>query len=228
LNLSVIFDMDGVIIDSNPYHKKAWMSFCNKHNITISDNDLETKIFGRTGEDVLPVLFNRPLDNVLIAEYRSEVNKNYRDLYAPYIKPLRGLKDFLEELDVADIKYAIATSAPPVNVEFVLSETKLENYFDIIVDDTMIARGKPDPEIYLITASKMKVSPSDCIVFEDSLAGIKAAQAAGMKVIGITTTHSHEELSHTDLAISDFTDITISDLFKVAMSNHSNHSNHCL
>jgi beta-phosphoglucomutase len=175
LKFSVIFDMDGVIIDSNPYHKKAWQAFCKQHNISISQSDLETKIFGRTSDDTLPILFNRPLEKELIIQYSSEVNKKYRELFEKDIRPLPGLKDFLDELRKADIKFAIATSAPPVNVEYVLTKTNLKNYFDIIVDDTMVTKGKPDPQIYLLTAGQMKVSPSDCIVFEDSLAGVEAA-----------------------------------------------------
>jgi len=216
LDFAVIFDMDGVIIDSNPFHKKAWKTFCSRHNILISNNELETKIYGRTGDDALPVLFNEQLDDERIALYCSEINKNYRDLYAPHIKPLPGLREFLNELMTAGIKTAIATSAPPVNVEFVLGETRLEKYFDIIVDDTMITRGKPDPEVYIKTAEKLNISATDCIVFEDSLSGITAAKAAGMGVGGVTTTHTADELKETDFIINDFFDVTINDLVQIA------------
>ena len=216
MGISVIFDMDGVIIDSNPYHKKAWKTFCSRHNILISDNELETKIYGRTGDDALPVLFDKQLNNELIALYCSEINKNYRDLFAPYIKPLPGLRELLNELLSAGIKTAIATSAPPVNVEFVLSETHLEKYFDIIIDDTMITRGKPDPEVYIKAAEKLNIPVRDCIVFEDSLSGITAAKAAGMGVGGVTTTHTADELKETDFIINDFFDVTINDLVQIA------------
>lgn len=215
MSLSVIFDMDGVIINSNPYHKKAWIAFCKQHNIAISKEDLETKIFGRTDKDALPILFNKPLEKEIIAAYGSEINRTYRELFEKKIKPLPGLKDFLDDLKMADIKYAIATSAPPVNVEYVLTKTYLKDYFDIIVDDTMVTKGKPDPQIYLLTAERLNVSPSDCIVFEDSLAGIESAHAAGMKVVGVTTTHSEEELNHTNFTIQDFRDITMNDLFNI-------------
>jgi HAD superfamily hydrolase (TIGR01509 family) len=216
LDFAVIFDMDGVIVDSNPYHKKAWKAFCCRHNISINDYELETKIYGRTGDDALPVLFDRPLDKELIAEFCSEINKNYRDLFAPFIKPLPGLLQFLDNLMAAGIKTAIATSAPPVNVEFVLQETGIEKYFNVIIDDTMITRGKPDPEIYFKTAEKLKKPASDCVVFEDSLAGITAAKYAGMKVTGVTTTHDADTLSGTDFIINDFFDITVNDLVRIS------------
>jgi len=162
--------MDGVIVDSNPFHKKAWKLFCDKHGIFIDDNELETKIYGRTGVDALPILFNRNLSKELIELYSSEVNANYRKLFTPHINPLPGLKELLKELKEKDVKVAIATSAPPVNVEFVLDKTGLSEYFNIIVDDTQVSKGKPDPEIYLTTAKHLKVKPERCIVIEDSIA----------------------------------------------------------
>ena len=215
MDFSIIFDMDGVIVNNNPYHKKAWKLFCKKHNLSLTDQELESKIYGRTGDEVLSYLFNKELKLEIIEQYSTEINKNYRELFAPHIKPIIGLKEFLDDLNQENIKYAIATSAPPINVNFVLSKTRLTEYFQIIVDDTQITKSKPSPEIYLKTANRLNVEPGVCIVIEDSISGIDAALNAGMKVVGITTTHNSEELKHTDLIINNFLELSVSRLRQV-------------
>jgi HAD superfamily hydrolase (TIGR01509 family) len=208
--------MDGVIVDSNPYHKKAWRLFCEQHNIFVTDEYLKTKVFGRTGEEGLANLFTKKIDDVLIAKHIEEIDKNFRDSYAQYIKPMKGLVEFLEKLKKGKIRCAIATSAPALNIELILNKTGLKEYFEVIVDKTRVAKGKPDPEIYLTTAALLKVKPEECIVFEDSLSGISSAENAGMKVISITTTHSADELKHTNLVINDFSELNLSDLEIIA------------
>jgi beta-phosphoglucomutase len=115
-------------------------------------------------------------------------------LYKPYIQAVEGLPAFLKNASDKDIPIALATSAPLENVEFTLDSTGLKKYFSIISDASMVKNGKPDPEIYLLTAAKLGVQPSDCVVFEDSIAGIQSALSAGMRVIGVATTHKYEEL----------------------------------
>ena len=110
---------------------------------------------------------------------------------------------------------ALATSAPKENVEFVLDNTGLKDKFLIITDASEISKGKPDPEIFLKTAHKMGIDPGRCIVFEDSIHGITAARAAGMKVIGVASSHGEEFLKGTVLNIIDFTGITKENLMKI-------------
>jgi HAD superfamily hydrolase (TIGR01509 family) len=116
--------------------------------------------------------------------------------------------DFLEELESAGIQKAIATSAPRANVDFTLRYTQTEKYFRVILDEAFVTRGKPDPEIYLKTAAALGYTPAQCVVIEDSLSGVRAGKSAGCKVIGITTTHTPQELAETDLIIPDFSSLT--------------------
>jgi beta-phosphoglucomutase len=128
----------------------------------------------------------------------SDLNEKetiYRKMFSPFIKPVSGLPEFLELASSKGISIALATSAPSENVKFTLDATGLQKYFNLITDSSMISRGKPDPEIYRITSEKLSVKPSDCIVFEDAVPGIIAAKTAGMRVIGVATTHKSEELS---------------------------------
>jgi len=211
MNFAVIFDMDGVIIDSNPYHKLGWKMFCSKHDIVLDEKEWEDKIFGRTGAVSLPIIMQKELTPHEIKIYCDEINSNFRKS-AENIQPLKGLKAFLDLLTKADIQFAMATSAPPENVEFVLNKTGLKNYFKFIVDDTQISKSKPDPEVFLKAADKLNTPPNKCIVFEDSLSGIQAAFSAGMKIVGVTTTHTAANLNNTDLIIDDFENLALKDI----------------
>ena len=144
-----------------------------------------------------------------IRQYANEKEKMYEVLYRDFIKPVNGLVGFLDLLHSKNIPIAVATSAPPQNVKFVLTAIDVKKYFNIIVDDTEVKKGKPDPEIYLTTAKKLNINPSNCIVFEDSLSGVKSALNAGMKVVAITTTHTKEELSNANLVVDDFTQVDL-------------------
>ncbi len=212
-SFAVIFDMDGVIIDSNPFHKISLRQFCAQHGYHLSDEELLNKIYGRTNNDWIRNLFG-DLPKERILELGEEKEALFRELYKNEIKPLAGLESFLKLLEARKITKAIGTSAPRSNVDFCLAATRLEKYFETILDQSDVEHGKPNPEIYLKVANRIGFAPKQCIVFEDSLSGVEAAQRAGSKVVGVTTTHSREELSHTDFVIDDFTGLTPEKLFK--------------
>ena len=123
--------------------------------------------------------------------------------------PLPGFIDFVRSLKENHIKTAVATAAPKVNLDFLLEHIDLRNDFDVLIDDSEVDKGKPDPEIYLKAAERLGFSPELCLVFEDSLAGIQAAINAGIKVIGVTTTNPPENMQNTSLVIKDFTEINM-------------------
>ena len=204
---AVIFDMDGVIIDNHDYHHEAWMQFCQKYGVTI-EGDV-SRYFGRTNTDILTNIFPADLTNKQLYEYAGEKEKLYRGLYEGNIETAAGLEKLLTDLQHAGIKLAIATSAPPGNVDFVLGNTNLHMYFDAIVDSSMISNGKPDPEIYLKAAEKLAVEPRHCVVVEDSVAGISSAKAAGMQVVAITTTNPRQKLAEADMIIDHFNELKL-------------------
>ncbi|MGB3586400.1 MAG: HAD family phosphatase, partial [Tunicatimonas sp.] len=141
----------------------------------------------------------------------------YRELYQPHIKPTKGLITFLSEVVRQRIPRTVSTSAPPANVDFTLQHTGLRSYFSTIIDSTMVAHGKPHPEVYLKSAKALGIDPAQCIVFEDAILGIQAGKNAGMKVVGVATTHTREELEaeNTDLVIDDFCGLTLEQLRKL-------------
>src|SRR5882757_5743659 len=192
--VAVILDMDGVIIDSNPAHRIALKQFCQKYGYHLDDDQLLKRIYGRTNKEWITDLFGRKLTPDEIHFYEEEKEEIFRQIFQKDLRAIPGLPGFLEKLKLHAIPCAIGTSAPRSNVDYVLAGTGIEKYFAVILDESDVENGKPNPEIYLKVAARLNFPPAHCIVFEDSLSGIAAAQAAGCKVVGVTTTHSKEEL----------------------------------
>lgn len=208
VDLAVIFDMDGVLVNNFAWHLKAWEKFCKKYKKRISADEFREHVFGGNNPDHLKFIFGNHLSQELIDKYGQEKELIYRELYKDNIQPVTGLKPFLSEIKALGIPTAIATSAERANVDFVLEAIGLNEQFNAIVDSSMIKKGKPDPEVFTKAASLLNAGPHKCIVFEDSLKGIAAALNARMKVIGVGTTHYVAELTEAHLVINDFTEIT--------------------
>ncbi len=207
---AVIFDMDGTMINNNHYHFLAWQSFYQKNNRTISLDEYKTNISGRTSMHIFEYFFGKPVTREEITPYANEKNQLYRLLYAPHIKPVDGLVNLLQHLKDADIPLGVATSGMPANVRFMFDNVPIEHYFSHVVDASQITHSKPDPEIFLKAARSANADPVKCIAFEDSIAGIAAAKAARMKVIGITTMETREVLQqYADAVIDDFTGVNL-------------------
>lgn len=203
--------MDGVIVDSNPFHKIALKQFCSKHGHELTEEELREKIYGRRNQDWLRNVFG-PLEPGKLKAFADEKEALFRELYDKDIKPLDGLPEFLKRLDSLEIRRAIATSAPRDNVDFTLEKTGIGQYFTTILDDSFVSYGKPHPEVYQKAAAALRYDPQHCVVFEDSLAGVEAGKKAGCKVVGITTTHDKDELGDTDLIIDNFVELDPRDL----------------
>jgi beta-phosphoglucomutase len=206
-----VFDMDGVIVDTNPYHKIALREFAAKYGYSLSEEELIKKIYGRTNKEWIPNLFERSLTAAEVARFGEEKEKLFRDLYEKDIKEVPGLSRFLEQARQLNIKMAIGTSAPRSNVNFVLEKTGIARYFSVILDESHVTHGKPSPEIYINCAAALHYQPAQCIVFEDSLSGVAAGRAAGSPVVGVATTHAAQELG-TKVVIKDFTEVTPAEL----------------
>jgi beta-phosphoglucomutase family hydrolase len=209
MKIAVVFDMDGVIVDNGRFHYLAWEEFCKKYRILFSDNIFRKTIFGRTNAEAIPFLFQRDLEKNEIQKLGAEKEEIYRRIYAPALKPVNGLPAFLEELKKHNIPTAVATSASPENVMFVLDGLRIKHYFNCIVDDSMVKNGKPNPEIYLKAAELLTTRPADCVVFEDSLSGTKAAFDAGAKVIALTTSLKAGEHRYAQHIFPDFSEISV-------------------
>ena len=203
-NFAVIFDMDGVLVDNNPVHIEVWKMLSEKLNFELTPEKIRNDLYGRTNADAFRRLYRDDLPDEEYIKLSQDKEALYRKIYQPQIKPVPGLIEFLNTLKENNVPMAIATSAIPENVEFVTRELDIGGYFSVIVNETHVTKGKPDPQVYLLTAEKLGFKPSRCIVIEDSLSGVESGLSAGCKVIGLTTTHTKEELSNTDLVVDDF------------------------
>lgn len=208
-----VFDMDGVIVDTNPYHKITLRQFAEKYGYSLSEEELIKKIYGRTNKEWIPNLFGRSMSPEEVSRYGEEKEQLFRDLYEKDIKEVAGLTGFLNEAVKLGVKMAIGTSAPRSNVDFVLKHTGIGKYFSTILDESHVIHGKPNPEIYINCAAALQFPPSQCVVFEDSLSGVAAGKAAGCHVVGITTTHTAEELG-TKVTMKDFTALNPEEIIK--------------
>lgn len=186
---ALIFDLDGVIIDSNPIHVQVWDEYLRLHGIDPG-NGLPERMYGRRNEELVRDLFGANLTPEEARTHGAAKEALYRKRMAPQLRQrlVPGVVEFIGRH--RGTPTGLATNAEPANVEFVLTGTGLYDSFSVVVDGHMVERPKPDPEVYLRAASMLGVSPQDCVVFEDSLTGVASALAAGAKVVALRTTHS--------------------------------------
>jgi len=207
-----IFDMDGVVIDSNPYHKIAWEKFLNGQGISFDDQLFDNVLSGRTGPTSLRLIFGEDLSQEKLDLYLEEVDSNYQNILRQTedVRPIAGVHAFLDQLTQNGYRLALATSAPVLNIELGLEKLKLENTFEHIVGKVDVRHGKPHPEVYLTSLSLLGIAAENCIVFEDSKAGIQSARNAGIQVVGIASGHSREELldEGVSMVVDDFTGLS--------------------
>lgn len=220
---AVLFDLDGVIVDNNDYHRKAWQQFLNRHGFELSDEEYNRRISGRVNSVLVRMLFGDNLSDEEVRILGEEKEQIFRDLYEHHLRPLNGLRIFLKLLKKAGIKLAVGTSAPVSNMDFILDGLGIRGCFHTIIHQGMIERGKPDPQIYQVCMGQLGVQPEESLVFEDSLSGIKAGLSAGATVVGITTTHKSEELKGTGTLfnIADYLDRRLETLFPEISSHVS-------
>jgi len=202
----VIFDMDGVLIDSGAHHRAAWRALLDELGVAPARPDYWRLTIGRPGNEAVPLLLGRPVswsEAMRLAERKRDL---YQAIARDGLPAVRGVHAFVDEVAAAGIPRAVATSASRLDVERLLDPLGLLRRFDAVVTAEDVRRGKPDPEVYLLAAESIGVPPGQCLVFEDSVVGIQAARRAGMRVIGVATAHADGELLDAGAAsvIDDF------------------------
>lgn len=179
----IVFDMDGVIINSHPAHREAWQKFLRTLGKEISDSNLDFILEGRKRQDILRHFLGELSDAELV-EYGNKKDEYFREL-GEHIQPVAGVVEFLEELGQAGVPAAVATSASEQRTRFTLQKLNLAPRFQAVVTGDDVAQGKPDPAIYQLAAQRLGLSSYKLLAFEDAPCGVQAAKAAGMRCIGI-------------------------------------------
>lgn len=191
---TVIFDMDGVICHTNPYHSKAFEFFFGKRGLNPSEAEYAQHMYGKSNSYIFSHFLGRPIAGEELQSYENEKEGLFRELYAAHVNPIDGYLDFLEELVKKNYKLGVATSAPIANMDLILDSLGIRSAFGSTLASEDVATHKPEPEVYLKSAINLKASTEECLVFEDSHAGVSAAINANMSVIGVLSSHTAEEL----------------------------------
>lgn len=198
---ALIFDMDGVLVHSNPLHCRAWEAFNLGYGMETTP-EMHQRMYGKRNDEIVRDFFGESLSAEEVFARGRAKEALYRRLAAPHLEEMLvpGVRTFLERYYY--LPTALATNAEPDNVNFLLDRAGLREYFRVAVDGHQVKRPKPNPDIYLRAAELLGVPPSGCVVFEDSHSGAAAALSAGMRVIGLTTTYVN--LPGTCLTIDNF------------------------
>ncbi len=183
--LALIFDLDGVIVDSMPVHHQAWGRYLE--SLGIPPSDLATRMHGRRNDEIVLDFLGGSADPQTVFEHGAAKERLYREMMRPRLEQqlVPGILPFLKRTDGAPV--ALASNAERANIDFVLDRAGLRRYFQVIVDGSEVPEAKPAPDVYLLAASKLGIPARNCIVFEDSPVGVTAARSAGARVAGILT-----------------------------------------
>jgi beta-phosphoglucomutase len=189
-----LFDLNGTMVNDMTYHVKAWHRILNELGADISMEQMKLECYGKNHELLERIFPGRfTLDEKNSMSFEKE--KQYQKEFKPRLQLITGLDHFLQQSYETGIRMAIGSAAIMFNIDFVLDELGIRHYFDILVSADNVTDSKPNPETWLQCAEKLNVSPTECLVFEDSIKGVESAANAGMNCIVITTMHAQEEFS---------------------------------
>ncbi len=208
-NLAVIFDMDGVICHTNPFHSQAFQKFFAKRNLHPSEEEFAQHMYGKSNSYIFKHFLKREVKGEEFRKLEDEKEGLFREIYEPQINPIAGFLDFLNGLKLNGIKTAVATSAPKANMDLIVNRLGLDTKMESFLASEDVDTHKPEPEVYLKSAKNLLVHPDNCVVFEDSYSGVSAAINAGMKVVGVLSSHSKEELPPCQLYIDNYHEINL-------------------
>jgi beta-phosphoglucomutase len=200
----VVFDIDGTLVDNMKLHAEAFVRFCSSHSLPAFTAEMRARLDGKRNRDIFPVLFGRALSEDELRAFSSEKEGLYRQLSCGALAPLPGLVELLDRLEEASVPVALATSAPAENVYHTLHELGLTQRLTRVVRSDQVPRGKPHPDVFLEAARAIEADPTRCLAFEDAPMGVRAARAAGMRCVAVTTTFTREAFAAED-AVPDET-----------------------
>lgn len=213
--LGIIFDWDGVIIDSSQQHEESWERLAVEEKKELRPDHF-TLGFGRKNEWIIPNLIKWSEDPEEIDRLSQRKEALYRQVVLEKgLEALPGVHVFLKRLQSAGVPCCVGSSTHRENIDTIMGVLGFEGLFGGIITAEDVTHGKPDPEVFLKAAEQTGRSPENCIVFEDAHAGIEAARAGGMKVVGVASTHPAEELQMTDRVVSRLDELTVEDLLKL-------------
>lgn len=207
-NSGVIFDMDGVLVDSYHAHFDSWQMIAEKEGLTFTEEQFAAT-FGRTSREIIASLWGEGLTEERIRELDDRKEAAYRQIIEKDFPAMPGARELLHRLHEAGFALAIGSSGPPENIEVILDQLQARSLFSAVVSGADVTRGKPDPQVFLMAAERLGLPPGRCVVVEDAPVGVAAAHAAGAAAIGLASTgRTPESLAKADLVVDSLREIT--------------------
>jgi len=204
---AVIWDLDGVIIDSADEHRRAWQRLAREEGITMTDADFWAT-FGMRNDDIFAKLWGKlPPEQVKVLSDRKEMY--FRELVRKSAAPLPGSIELMRELHNSHFDQALASSTPIENINLIADVLGLKRYLSILVSGETVAKGKPAPDIFLKAAAELHMHPSVCLVIEDAVAGVEAAHAAGMRCVAVAGNRDLPGLRKAEIMVKDLTEMNV-------------------
>ena len=200
---AVLWDMDGVIVDTYDGHFAAWQKSLDEVGQPY-DEDIFRRTFGMNNHLIMATVFGRELEEEFIQSVSNRKEELFRRDIKGKVQALPGVMDWLERFKKMPLKQAVASSAPQANIDALLNELKIRDYFQAEAEGATL-KGKPDPAVFLLAARLLGVEPINCLVIEDSIAGVEAAKRAGCQCVAVLTTSQASDLAKADLIVKDLT-----------------------
>lgn len=209
--IGVIFDVDGVLIDSAAPHLQSWQRLAEENGRTVTSEQFSST-FGRTNRDIIPILFGDiPTERLRALSERKEVI--YRALIRDRVPVVSGARELVRQLHLGGVRLAIGSSGPRENIELVIDALDAREMFQAIVCAEDVTRGKPDPQVFEIAIRRIGVAPGRCIVVEDAPAGVAAARAAGAKAVAVLMHHAAAAFEGANLVVDRLDHLSAYELF---------------
>lgn len=205
--VGVIFDMDGVLVDSGAAHGASWRALARESGVSIGDAEF-ARHFGKASRDIIRAVFGEHSSDSDVAAKDARKEALYREIIRDKIPAMPGAVEAVRRLSAVGFAIALGTSGPKENVDLVLDGLGLRRFISVVVTGFDVHRGKPAPDVFLLAAERLHVPPPSCVVIEDAPVGLQAAKAAGMIAVGLTSTHPAERLTDADHIITTLDALT--------------------
>jgi beta-phosphoglucomutase len=205
--LAVIFDVDGVLVDSYAAHFQSWRRLYGGLGVEYSEGAFAAD-FGRTSRDILRRTLSEELTDARVRDLDGRKEAYYREIIRASFPAMDGADDLIEALADDGFRLAVGSSGPPENVRLVLEKLPGGRRIGVAVTGADVTRGKPDPQVFQLAAERLGVPPSSCAVIEDAVHGIEAAQRAGMAAIAVTGTSQRAQFAAADLIVDSLRELS--------------------
>ena len=220
INLAVIFDMDGVLIDSFHAHYESWRRMAARAGLNLTLQQFSDS-FGRTSREIIAALWvANSFDDARLRAMDDEKEANFREIISADFPAMPGAIELIDSLYQSGTRLAIGSSGPSANIDLALDTLGVRDRFNAIVTGADVARGKPDPQVFLLAAERLGVAPAACIVIEDAPAGIEAATRAGMAAIALRSTgRERADFSNAELVVNSLSELSHQTIWKLIEYN---------